>query len=458
MTGRVNISITMGGILISPIIISKNRIYKGDKTVFYFSKSTYKKDYFLKTVSYEGEAKGWIDNVYLPRREMLSLCEEIKTEDGITAINSRVWTETEETGFGVYQYEETSEIQIPLLNENYKVSITFVNPAATPYEACVKANGMVKTENITIGENAAASESTTVSFSIAITNGILGLRILPAFTQTKREDTIVQTVFIKDITVVKEEKKEKGDLPAIYLASDSTVQTYDSTYAPQTGWGEVLIDEFVTEGEEYQLSSLKIYETKEIRIINRAIGGRSSKSFMAEGRLDEILTSVKPGDFVFVQFGHNDATAARPNRYVPSNEFGNYLMPYINGVRQRKATCVLVTPVARRNYNKETGEFSISFNSYRKVMIELSEKYNIPLLDLGKHSTEYLNTIGEEESKSLFMWIKEGEYPESNFKNGATDDTHLQRKGAKIFAGIVADLIRNYEKDNQLDVIKDILS
>lgn len=408
--------------------------------------------YKLCKVSYPNEAKGWVDEVYYERQEVLSEDQIQIDNKEFIKIDSLVWTETEETGYGVYQYEETTAIQIPLCNANYDITVTLTNPTGTPYTACIKANDILKVEPTIINEEIA------LNFTACIINGYLTLKILPEYKATKKEDAIRSSVYIKEICVKKQEVKEKGIKPTIFLASDSTVQTYDKSTLPQAGWGEVLVKHFMDKEDKCVQKNSKNYETKDLIIENRAIGGRSSKSFIKEGRLDNILKEIKPGDFVFVQFGHNDATKARPNRYVHSKDFEKYIQYYIDGVKQRNATCVLVTPVARRNCNEETGLFSISFNSYREVMKALSEEQNIPLLDLGKESTAYLNTIGAEESKKLFLWTKKGEYPDSNYANGVNDNTHLQYKGAYIFAGIVTDLIREYNKDEKLDVLKSLLN
>lgn len=408
--------------------------------------------YKLCKVSYPNEAKGWVDEVYYERQEVLSEDEvEIYNKDFIK-IDSLVWTETEETGFGIYQYEETTAIQLPLPCADYDITVTLTNPTGTPYTTCIKANDILKVEPTIV------NEEIELNFETCIINGYLTLKILPEYKATKKEEAILSSIYIKEICVKKQPAKEKGEKPTIFLASDSTVQTYDKQTLPQAGWGEVLVKHFMDKEEEYIQKSAKNYETKDMIIENRAIGGRSSKSFIKEGRLDNLLKDVKQGDFVFVQFGHNDATKARPNRYVHSKDFRKYIQYYIDGVKQRNATCVLVTPVARRNCNEETGMFSISFNSYREVMQTISEEQNIPLLDLGKESTAYLNTIGVEESKKLFLWTEKGEYPDSNYANGVNDNTHLQYRGAYIFAGIVTDLIREYKKDDKLDVLKSILN
>ncbi|MDF2803803.1 MAG: est12B [Anaerocolumna sp.] len=252
--------------------------------------------------------------------------------------------------------------------------------------------------------------------------------------------------------------------PKILLASDSTVQSYEESNYPQTGWGQVLIQYFKGE-ESYSDSQVincsyeqaRCYESESIIIENRAIGGRSSRSFIEEGKFNQLLEVIDPSDYLFVQFGHNDATIERPNRYVSVEDFPSYITRYIKACSDKEATCVLVTPVARRNPD-ETGKFSISFNGYREAMIQLSKEYNIPLLDLGKYTTNYLEKYGVEETKELFMWLAPNEYPEGEHKDGLSDNTHLQLRGAKAYANILAHLIATYDTDDKLDSLKEIVA
>ncbi len=390
--------------------------------------------YYRSRTSFPKAAPGWVDGIYYPRekQEELSGRAPFEFHEDYIPLASRVWKETEETGFGICSYEETEIIHIPLENGNYDIRVTFANPTGEAYHARIKVNGIVKAGDVLVGE-----EEGTAAFSFCVIKGELALKLLPVSLAVTREGAEEKTVYLKQIAIRKIPRKEKGDRPAIFLASDSTVQVYSKEYAPQTGWGQVFPGYF-----------------REIKMENRAIGGRSARSFLEEGRLDEILSEVRPGDYVLVQFGHNDATAARPNRYIPEESFAEYLQYYIDGVKQRGAVCVLVTPVARRNCEEEGGAFSISFPGYRKVMLALAAEQKLPLLDLGKATTEYLKQIGAEESKKLFLWTEKGEFPESNYREGVTDNTHLQYRGAEAFAGIAARLVAEYHEDDQLDRIK----
>ncbi|GAA2362658.1 GDSL-type esterase/lipase family protein [Streptomyces carpaticus] len=207
----------------------------------------------------------------------------------------------------------------------------------------------------------------------------------------------------------------------VYLAGDSTVQTYDPYWVPQAGWGQVF-DRFFTD---------------DVTIANHAIGGRSSRSFIEEGRLDAILDVIRPGDYLFVQFGHNDATVDRPERYTPPDDYKEYLRhDYIRRAKERGAIPVVVTPVSRRSFDPATGRFNVSFPQYVDRAIAVAREENVPLIDLSASSRAYLDSIGPEEAKSVFLHVPAGVYP--NRPAGTVDDTHFQEYGAIQMARLVA--------------------
>ncbi|THV43214.1 cellulose binding domain-containing protein [Glycomyces buryatensis] len=208
----------------------------------------------------------------------------------------------------------------------------------------------------------------------------------------------------------------------VYLASDSTVQTYDPYWEPQAGWGQ-MIDRYFDEN---------------VTIANHAIGGRSSRSFIEQGRLDTILNEIQAGDYLFVQFGHNDATQSVPERYTSPEDYKTYLRDhYIAGAIEKGAIPVLVTPVSRLSYNTETGKFNTSFPEYVEKVYELHEETGVAMVDLSASSRAYLDQIGPEEAKSVFLHVPAGVYP--NRPAGTTDNTHFQEYGAIQMARLVAE-------------------
>ncbi|ASA26158.1 G-D-S-L family lipolytic protein [Paenibacillus donghaensis] len=225
---------------------------------------------------------------------------------------------------------------------------------------------------------------------------------------------------INSLVITKLPDRQQSGQPTVYLAGDSTVQTYDPYWKPQAGWGQMLPKFF----------------SSEITVKNHAIGGRSSKTFITEGRLDEILRNLRPGDYFFIQFGHNDATISVPERYASPADYRIYLKTYIEGTRQRGATPVLITPMGRRDYNTAAGTFNVSFPEYVQAMKEVAAELDVELVDLSALSNTYFNSIGFEATRAVFLHLDPGIY--AAFAGGSADNTHFQEYGAIQMARLLA--------------------
>jgi lysophospholipase L1-like esterase len=207
----------------------------------------------------------------------------------------------------------------------------------------------------------------------------------------------------------------------IFWAADSTVQTNDITTYPQTGIGQVFLL-YVREGNF---------------VINHAKNGRSTKSFMDEGRLKAIDEQIGEGDFLFIQFGHNDEKTQDPTRYTePFSTFMENLEIYINVARSHKAYPVLITPLERRCFVDEKHLGMGAHSDYVAAMKQTAEKNDVPLVDLYSMSRTALKKAGEKESRSWYMNFDKGLY--KNYPDGKEDNTHLREKGAIMYAGLVA--------------------
>lgn len=206
--------------------------------------------------------------------------------------------------------------------------------------------------------------------------------------------------------------------PVVYLAGDSTVMSYGSGNFPQQGWGGRLHD----------------YFTSGVSFSNRAIGGRSSKSFVDEGRLASILGVIKPGDYLFVQFGHNDGYSDPRLHTDPYTSFKTYLSMYIDQARQYGATPVLVTPMGRRYYDS-SGRFINDFVDRTAAMKQLAAAKGVALIDLNSKSIGFYNGIGVAATTDVFLYAAAGQYP--RFPSGVADTTHFQDYGAGQLARLV---------------------
>lgn len=219
-------------------------------------------------------------------------------------------------------------------------------------------------------------------------------------------------------------ERQRGTYPALFLIGDSTVCAYEKERAPMAGWGQMI-------GRFFQ-------ET--IHIENRAMGGRSTRSAYREGRLNALLTDIKPGDYVLIQFAHNDETPTKLDRYVTVDQYKTYLRDhYIRGVLQRQGIPVCVTSMNRRTFDKEAGTFIDSFPAYTNAMREIAEEQGLVLIDLNKKSLAYYNELGYEGTAAIFMQLKSGESP--NYPDGLDDNTHFKKAGALQMARFVAEEI-----------------
>jgi DNA sulfur modification protein DndE len=216
--------------------------------------------------------------------------------------------------------------------------------------------------------------------------------------------------------------------PRIFLIGDSTVA--DKPVAndnPERGWGQ-LLPEFVS-----------------LEIKNYAVNGRSTKSFIAEGRWDSVLQVLRAGDWVFIQFGHNDQKTQDSTRYAaPHTLYKTNLIRFVQDASAKGARPVLITPVMRRKFD-EQGNFIDQHGDYPNVMKEVAASLQVPLIDLHALSKEVIVHHGVEKSKDIFLWIAPG--INKTFPEGKTDNTHFSLYGARIMASLVADEIKSLGLD-----------
>lgn len=202
----------------------------------------------------------------------------------------------------------------------------------------------------------------------------------------------------------------------IHLAGDSTMAEKLPQKRPETGWGEHLAAQF---------------RPGSVVVDNDAKNGRSTRTFIAEGRWQALLDATRPGDVVLIQFGHNDASENKPDRYTPPADYARNLTRFIRDVRGRKAIPVLLTPVARRRFD-EAGRLQASHGVYPDLVRELAVREGVALVDMERRSSALLQETGTEASKKLFLWLAPGTNP--NYPDGVEDNTHFSPEGAQRIA------------------------
>jgi lysophospholipase L1-like esterase len=211
----------------------------------------------------------------------------------------------------------------------------------------------------------------------------------------------------------------------IFLIGNSTMANKEYGKSnPEKGWGQVF----------------PLYFKDNVVIENHARNGRSTKSFIDQGLWDTVINRLSSGDYLFIEFGHNDAKKEDPARYADA--FGAYktnLERFITEARQKGAIPVLLTPINRRKFDS-TGIFVDTHGDYPKVVREISAAMNVPVLDLHKKSQDLLVLLGPEKSKKLYMYAEPGEF--ARFPEGKEDDTHFSGTGAFKVCDMVVEEMR----------------
>ncbi len=211
----------------------------------------------------------------------------------------------------------------------------------------------------------------------------------------------------------------------IYTIGDSTMADKKSDVYPETGWCQVLGS----------------YFDGTVTVENHARNGRSSKSFIDEGRWQVVLDSLKSGDFVLIQFGHNDQKQYDSTRYTsPFDTYTANLEKFVIETRAKGATPILFTSIVRRKFDNE-GLLVDTHGDYPVAVRLLAERMEVPLIDLQKITEEWVASMGDEPSKEMFLWTA----PSDKYPEGRKDDTHLSENGAHHVARLVLDACTGME-------------
>jgi pectinesterase len=216
-----------------------------------------------------------------------------------------------------------------------------------------------------------------------------------------------------------------GSTPTIWVIGDSTASVYAANLYPRMGWAQPLQDFFAPACATVQ---------------DRAISGRSSKSFFDEGAWTPVRDALKSGDFVLIQFGHNDEKSEDPLRFTePFTTFQQHLSTYIDDALGKGATPILLTPINRNNWAGAV--LNDTHGQYPVAMRQLAETRHVALVDTTALTKSYFERIGPAATALLFMDLAAGQFP--NYPDGNVDNTHLQEGGARTIAQLIlADLAR----------------
>lgn len=210
----------------------------------------------------------------------------------------------------------------------------------------------------------------------------------------------------------------------VYLAGDSTMAIKLAEKRPETGWGEAFAP---------------CFDSATVRVENRAKNGRSTRTFIEEGLWRAITDSLRAGDYVFIQFGHNDQSKEKADRYTPPGDYRANLTRFVDDVRARGATPVLLTPLMRRRFDS-TGHAMNTHGEYPDLVRAVAAERGVTLLDVHRESATVLDRYGPDSSRALFLQAERGEHP--NYPEGVHDNTHFSSRGAVVMAGLAIDAMR----------------
>ncbi|MCC8187697.1 MAG: pectinesterase family protein [Bacteroides sp.] len=238
----------------------------------------------------------------------------------------------------------------------------------------------------------------------------------------------------------------RADRPVItvFMIGDSTMADKSlQGQNPERGWGHVLPGFF----------------TEEIRVDNHAQNGRSSKSFIDEGRWENVISQVKKGDYVFIQFGHNDEKPDEARHTVPGGSFEDNLRRFVRETREKEGIPVLFNSIVRRNFvanenavleddmqieatgsDTEEGLTLIdTHGAYLDAPRRVAEELGVAFIDMNRITHELVEGMGPEESKKLFVWVEPNTIP--LYPKGKEDNTHLNVYGARRIARLAVEAI-----------------
>ncbi|WP_205500025.1 rhamnogalacturonan acetylesterase [Rufibacter psychrotolerans] len=213
----------------------------------------------------------------------------------------------------------------------------------------------------------------------------------------------------------------------VYLIGDSTMSIKETKAYPETGWG----------------MPFKYFFDSSVTVENHAKNGRSTRTFIEEGLWQPVASSMKAGDYLFIQFGHNDEVPTKKS-YTPEAAYRANLERFITEARKKNVTPILITPAARRKFDA-AGNMEETHAVYSGIVRTVAQQQKVALVDLDRKSQALLQKLGPEASKLLFVHLQPQEHP--NYPQGKVDDTHFNELGAREMAQLVLAELRAQKVD-----------
>ena len=208
----------------------------------------------------------------------------------------------------------------------------------------------------------------------------------------------------------------------LFMIGDSTMANKDISGAKadnqERGWGQML---------------QQFFDSTKVVVDNHAVNGRSSKSFIDEGRWDVVLQRMKPGDYLIIQFGHNDENPKADRHTDPGTTFDANLKRFIQEARDKGATPILMNSIVRRKFSSDT--LIDTHGEYISAPRRVAKETKCLFVDAAQLTHDFIQPMGPEDSKKLFCWLPAGKYKTA--PKGRQDDTHLNIYGATEIASLL---------------------
>ena len=214
----------------------------------------------------------------------------------------------------------------------------------------------------------------------------------------------------------------------IWLCGDSTIAIKQTNAYPETGWGMPFV----------------YFWDSTIQVNNLAKNGRSTKTFINENLWKQVVDGAEEGDYVFIQFGHNDESEEKKDRYTTPAEFKANLTKFVKEARAKKATPILLTPVSRRKFDS-LGIAAETHKMYSALTKDVATSENVLFIDLDTKSRALYQSFGKANSTLLFLQLQPGEHP--NYPEGKVDNTHFSELGARLIAQMVLKEVKELNTD-----------
>lgn len=360
----------------------------------------------------------------------------LNSDNGWT-IGGQFWAEMLNADGFEFHYAKTTGFSFGLEDGDYQITVEFKNPEQNGYQVTVWDERSMQTKEIQVAPGSIVKQT----FEVSVIDGNLKLFFLPK-SEAKSAEEGYKQVYIDSISISTLPKRQKGSIPTLYIAGDSTAHSREKTVYPREGWGQEIY-RYLDQGNLYHIKSIfssdgmtpyTEYRMKSLIVQNWAYSGESVRSTWTKGCFDNILNQIKPGDYVLVQFGHNDNNPRILGGYVKPKQYKEYLILFAKGCQARGAKCVFLSSIPRCKF--KNGKAVTTSPEHKAAMKSAAVEAGVPFVDTGKAVEDYISTLGKESALQYYMVLQPGQY--ANYPKGRTDTTHLNVKGAKKIAQIIA--------------------